>query len=66
LGDGAAGCVALGACIFMASDSLIAVNKFLAPIPLASFWILLTYFAAQLLIVHFARPAGTEAADSPA
>jgi len=27
----------LGACIFMASDALIAVNKFLAPVPLAFF-----------------------------
>ncbi len=45
--------VAAGACIFMASDSLIAVNKFLVPIPLASLWILVTYFAAQFLIVHF-------------
>ena len=52
LGDTAAGRVALGACIFMASDALIAVNKFLMPVPLASFWILVTYFAAQLLIVH--------------
>jgi sterol desaturase/sphingolipid hydroxylase (fatty acid hydroxylase superfamily)/uncharacterized membrane protein YhhN len=60
-GDTAAGRVALGACIFMTSDALIAVNKFLTPVPLASFWILLTYFAAQLLIVHFARPADTPA-----
>ncbi|NBX20087.1 MAG: lysoplasmalogenase, partial [Betaproteobacteria bacterium] len=66
LGDAAAGRVALGACIFMASDALIAVNKFLAPVPLASFWILVTYFAAQLLIVHFARHAGTAAATSGA
>jgi len=45
--------VAAGTCIFMASDSLIAVNKFLVPIPLESLWILITYFAAQFLIVHF-------------
>ena len=51
-GDAAARWVAVGACIFMLSDSLIAVNKFLTPVPLASFWILLTYYAAQLLIVH--------------
>jgi uncharacterized membrane protein YhhN len=48
--------VAVGACIFMVSDALIAVNKFLAPVPLASLWVLSTYYAAQMLIVHFARP----------
>ncbi|CAM8648858.1 Fatty acid hydroxylase [Comamonadaceae bacterium] len=52
LGDAAADRVALGACIFMASDALIAINKFLMPVPLASFWILVTYFAAQLLITR--------------
>ena len=50
--DRAARWVAAGACIFMLSDALIAVNKFLTPVPLASFWILLTYYCAQLLIVH--------------
>lgn len=64
LGDAAAVRVALGACIFMASDALIAVNKFLAPVPLASFWILVTYFAAQLLIVHFARQAAKAASNA--
>ena len=52
LGDSAARWVAVGACVFMLSDALIAVNKFLTPVPLVSFWILLTYYAAQLLIVH--------------
>lgn len=57
--------VAAGTCIFMASDSLIAVNKFLTPIPLESLWILITYFAAQFLIVHFmgsSSPATTHRA----
>jgi uncharacterized membrane protein YhhN len=51
-GDAASRWVAVGACVFMLSDSLIAINKFLTPVPLAPFWILLTYYAAQLLIVH--------------
>ncbi len=55
LGDTAARRIALGACIFMASDALIAVNKFLTAIPLAPFWILVTYFTAQLLIAHHAK-----------
>ncbi|MBX2962021.1 MAG: lysoplasmalogenase [Cyclobacteriaceae bacterium] len=40
-----------GAILFMISDSLLAVNKFLEPIKLAGFWIMLTYSGAQLLIV---------------
>ena len=56
-GDGAARWVAVGACIFMVSDSLIAINKFVTPVALSSLWILGTYYAAQLLIVHNARKA---------
>ena len=56
LGDAASRWVALGACIFMVSDAFIAINKFLTPVPLASLWILATYYTAQLLIVHHARP----------
>ena len=42
--------VAAGSLLFMASDSLLAINKFVSPIPLSPLWILGTYFAAQLLI----------------
>lgn len=48
--------VALGAAIFMLSDSLIAINRFVQPLPLVSLWVLSSYYAAQLLIVHNARP----------
>ena len=51
-GDTAARWVAVGACVFMVSDSLIAINKFVTPVALSSLWILATYYAAQLLIVH--------------
>jgi uncharacterized membrane protein YhhN len=54
-GDAASRWVALGACVFMVSDSLIAINKFVTPVALSSLWILATYYAAQLLIVHNAR-----------
>ena len=54
-GDAASRWVAFGGCIFMVSDSLIAINKFLTPVPLSALWILLTYYAAQMLIVHFSR-----------
>jgi alkylglycerol monooxygenase len=52
VGDSASRWVAAGACVFMVSDSLIAINKFVAPVPLAPLWILATYYLAQMLIVH--------------
>ena len=43
---------ALGGLLFMASDSLLAINKFAVPLPLASLWILATYWAAQVCIAR--------------
>ncbi len=40
-----------GAILFMISDSLLAVNKFLEPITLSGLWIMLTYISAQFFIV---------------
>lgn len=40
-----------GAILFMISDSLLAVNKFLEPISGGNFWIMSTYISAQFLIV---------------
>ena len=48
--------VALGACIFMLSDSLIAINRFVQPLPLVSLWVLTTYYLAQILMVRNAKP----------
>ena len=45
-------CVALGALSFMVSDSVLALNKFVAPVPASALWILGTYYLAQWLIVH--------------
>jgi alkylglycerol monooxygenase len=45
--------VAAGALLFMCSDSLLAWNKFVSPLHLSQLWVLSTYFAAQLLMVHF-------------
>jgi alkylglycerol monooxygenase len=56
LRDSASQWVAVGACIFMVSDSLIAINKFVTPVALSSLWILVTYYAAQMLIMHNAVP----------
>jgi len=54
--DAAATAVALGACVFMLSDSLIAINRFVQPLPMVSLWVLSTYYLAQLLMAHNARP----------
>lgn len=44
--------VALGACLFMVSDALLAVDRFVQPLPVAALWVLSTYYAAQFCIVH--------------
>lgn len=38
---------ALGGLLFMASDSLLAINKFAQPLPASALWILATYWLAQ-------------------
>jgi uncharacterized membrane protein YhhN len=43
---------AFGGVLFMASDSLLAFNKFAAPLPLSALWILLTYWLAQWCIAN--------------
>ena len=44
--------VLIGATFFVISDSILAMNKFHAPIPLATFWIMLTYLIAQFCITY--------------
>ena len=51
LGDGASRAVAVGAACFMASDALLAVNRFVTHLPAQAFWVLSTYYAAQCLLV---------------
>ena len=55
LRDEAAVGVAIGAGFFMLSDSLLAVNKFVSPLPMAQVGVLSTYYLAQILIVRHAR-----------
>jgi uncharacterized membrane protein YhhN len=43
---------ALGGMLFMASDSLLAINKFATPLPASALWILATYWAAQMCIAR--------------
>jgi len=51
LRDGPSVLVAVGAGFFMLSDSLLATNRFVQPLPMAQVWVLATYYAAQALIV---------------
>lgn len=44
--------VFIGAIFFMISDSLLAINKFMQPLPFAGLAIMLTYILAQYLIVE--------------
>lgn len=48
--------LALGGALFVASDALLATNKFHAPLPLAPLWILSTYWAAQWCIASWLKP----------
>lgn len=43
--------ILLGAIIFVSSDSILAFDKFYAPIPMSNFLIMATYLVAQYLIV---------------
>jgi uncharacterized membrane protein YhhN len=57
--------VLIGAMLFIASDSLLALNKFYQAFAAAGFWVMLTYILAQYLIVigmisYFSPPAHKE------
>jgi len=42
--------VIMGALLFILSDSLIAINRFLTPVPLSDLLVMITYYLAQFLI----------------
>ena len=63
LRDRACVLVALGACVFMLSDTLIAINRFIMPVPLSSLWVLSTYYLAQILIVLHVTTKSEEPAN---
>ena len=44
--------VFIGSVLFVLSDSMIALDKFYAEIPLGGFWIMITYISAQYLIMR--------------
>ena len=42
---------AIGASVFMLSDSVLAIDTFINPLPYAGLWVLATYYVAQALMV---------------
>ena len=46
---------AIGGALFVASDALLATDKFLAPLPASALWILATYWVAQWCIASSLR-----------
>lgn len=66
VGERATLLVALGAVLFMVSDSLLATNRFVTPLPAAQLGVLGTYYAAQILIARYTQPiAGAIARLTP-
>jgi uncharacterized membrane protein YhhN len=45
--------LALGGALFLCSDALLATNRFAAPLPMASLWILASYWSAQWCIASW-------------
>jgi len=48
---------AIGATLFVASDAMLAIDRFRAPVPLASLWVLASYWLAQWGIAQSVREA---------
>jgi uncharacterized membrane protein YhhN len=58
-GQARGGLLALGGALFVASDALLATNKFAGPLPLSGLWILVTYWSAQWCIASFLSPSSS-------
>lgn len=52
-GGAASFVLALGGLLFVVSDAILATNKFAGPLPRASLWVLITYWAAQWCIASW-------------
>ena len=52
----AGGVLALGGALFLCSDALLASNRFAAPLPMSSLWILASYWLAQWCIASWLEP----------
>ncbi len=49
--------LALGGALFLASDAMLATNKFAGPLPLSGLWILCSYWLAQWCIASWLAPS---------
>lgn len=65
LRDGPSLLVAAGAACFMASDALLAMNRFVMPLPVSAFWVLSSYYVAQCLMVAGMLRSGAALAGAP-
>jgi alkylglycerol monooxygenase len=65
LRDRASIAVAIGAALFMLSDSLLATNRFALALPLAQLWVLASYYAAQILIARHALGSRADWVERP-
>jgi uncharacterized membrane protein YhhN len=63
--DRAARIFSAGAALFVISDSLIGINRWVFPMPLGRVWILSTYFLGQFLIFKGSAPQRRVAGDQP-
>ncbi len=52
-----AGWGALGGLLFLCSDALLSIDKFMSPLPEAALWVLATYWLAQWCIASALRKA---------
>jgi uncharacterized membrane protein YhhN len=52
LGTAGSHWLAWGSVLFMLSDTLLALDKFVSPLPVAGLWVLATYYLAQGFIVQ--------------
>jgi uncharacterized membrane protein YhhN len=57
--------LALGGALFVASDALLATNRFASALPWSGLWILSTYWAAQWCIASWLAPAARARAHMP-
>jgi alkylglycerol monooxygenase len=57
--------VALGALFFMLSDTLLAINRFVQPLPVSGLWVLSSYYVAQFLIARYVLLTETSTEFNP-
>lgn len=58
--------LAAGGALFMLSDALLATNRFATPLPMASLWILASYWTAQWCIASWLAPPSAATLHEPA